>query len=112
LNPAFISEFRSSNQPIEQGAAAAFVHVPLVFFARFLPSGRRAGLVPARKAAKKAAAKGRNMSYRLVTYAAAAGPRAGVVIGDEVFDAAKLRRRPEIDESGRVVMSGGDSRRA
>ena len=23
-----------------------------------------------------------------------------------------LRRRPEIDESGRVVMSGGDSRRA
>ena len=33
------------------------------------------------------------MSYRLVTYAAAAGPRAGVVIGDEVFDAAKLTGR-------------------
>jgi hypothetical protein len=24
----------------------------------------------------------------------------------------KLRRRPEIDESGRIVMSGGDSQRA
>ena len=32
-------------------------------------------------------------SYRLVTYAAAAGPRAGVVIGDEVFDAATLTGR-------------------
>jgi 2-keto-4-pentenoate hydratase/2-oxohepta-3-ene-1,7-dioic acid hydratase in catechol pathway len=28
--------------------------------------------------------------YKLVTYAAAEGPRAGVVAGDEVFDAAKL----------------------
>jgi 2-keto-4-pentenoate hydratase/2-oxohepta-3-ene-1,7-dioic acid hydratase in catechol pathway len=33
------------------------------------------------------------MSYRLVTYAAAAGPRAGVAIGDEVFDAAALTGR-------------------
>jgi 2-keto-4-pentenoate hydratase/2-oxohepta-3-ene-1,7-dioic acid hydratase in catechol pathway len=32
-------------------------------------------------------------SYRLVTYAAAAGPRAGVVIGDEVFDAGELTGR-------------------
>jgi hypothetical protein len=29
-------------------------------------------------------------SYRLVTYATAAEPRAGVVIGDEVFDAGAL----------------------
>lgn len=28
--------------------------------------------------------------YKLLTYAAAAGPRAGVVIGDQVFDAAQL----------------------
>jgi 2-keto-4-pentenoate hydratase/2-oxohepta-3-ene-1,7-dioic acid hydratase in catechol pathway len=34
------------------------------------------------------------MSYRLVSYAAAAGPRAGVAIGDEVFDAAELTGRP------------------
>jgi 2-keto-4-pentenoate hydratase/2-oxohepta-3-ene-1,7-dioic acid hydratase in catechol pathway len=34
------------------------------------------------------------MSYRLVTYAAAAGPRAGVVFGDEVFDAAELTGHP------------------
>ncbi len=33
-------------------------------------------------------------SYRLVTYVGAAEPRAGVVIGDEVFDAAKLTGRP------------------
>jgi 2-keto-4-pentenoate hydratase/2-oxohepta-3-ene-1,7-dioic acid hydratase in catechol pathway len=33
------------------------------------------------------------MSYRLVTYAAPAGPRAGVVIGEEVFDAAELTGR-------------------
>jgi 2-keto-4-pentenoate hydratase/2-oxohepta-3-ene-1,7-dioic acid hydratase in catechol pathway len=32
-------------------------------------------------------------SYRLVTYAAAAGPRAGIVIGDEVFDAGELTGR-------------------
>jgi 2-keto-4-pentenoate hydratase/2-oxohepta-3-ene-1,7-dioic acid hydratase in catechol pathway len=32
-------------------------------------------------------------SYRLVTYAGAAGPRAGVVIGDEVFDAGELTGR-------------------
>src|SRR5579862_5461907 len=31
--------------------------------------------------------------YKLVTYAAAEGPRAGVVVGDEVFDAAKLTGR-------------------
>jgi 2-keto-4-pentenoate hydratase/2-oxohepta-3-ene-1,7-dioic acid hydratase in catechol pathway len=30
------------------------------------------------------------MGYRLATYAADAGPRAGLVIGDEVFDAATL----------------------
>ena len=29
-------------------------------------------------------------SYRLVTYASAAGPRAGIVIGDEVFDAGRV----------------------
>ena len=28
--------------------------------------------------------------YRLVTYASAAGPRAGIVIGDEVFDAVRV----------------------
>ncbi|HEV7981587.1 MAG TPA: fumarylacetoacetate hydrolase family protein [Xanthobacteraceae bacterium] len=28
--------------------------------------------------------------YRLVTYASAAGPRAGIVIGDEVFDAGRV----------------------
>ncbi len=33
-------------------------------------------------------------SYRLVTYAGGAEPRAGVVIGDEVFDAARLTGRP------------------
>jgi 2-keto-4-pentenoate hydratase/2-oxohepta-3-ene-1,7-dioic acid hydratase in catechol pathway len=32
-------------------------------------------------------------SYKLVTYAGANGPRAGLVIGDEVFDAAKLTGR-------------------
>ncbi len=32
-------------------------------------------------------------SYRLVTYAPVAGPRAGVVIGDEVFDASELTGR-------------------
>src|SRR6516225_8051160 len=42
---------------------------------------------------RRRARKAGNMSYRLVTYAAAAGPRAGVVIGDEVFDAAKLTGR-------------------
>jgi 2-keto-4-pentenoate hydratase/2-oxohepta-3-ene-1,7-dioic acid hydratase in catechol pathway len=33
---------------------------------------------------------GRDMGYRLATYAAESGPRAGLVIGDEVFDAAAL----------------------
>ena len=32
-------------------------------------------------------------AYRLVTYAGAEGPRAGVVIGEQVFDAAKLTGR-------------------
>ena len=29
-------------------------------------------------------------NYKLVTYDAAQGPRAGIVIGDKVFDVAKL----------------------
>jgi hypothetical protein len=29
-------------------------------------------------------------SYKLVTFAADQGPRAGVVIGEEIYDAAKL----------------------
>ena len=33
--------------------------------------------------------------------------------GDMIFaEGHELRRRPEIDESGRIVMSGGDSQRA
>ena len=32
--------------------------------------------------------------YRLATYQTKEGPRAGIVIGDEVFDAAKLTRKP------------------
>ena len=35
------------------------------------------------------------MSYRLLTYQAPSGPRAGVLIGDAVFDAAKLGGKPE-----------------
>jgi 2-keto-4-pentenoate hydratase/2-oxohepta-3-ene-1,7-dioic acid hydratase in catechol pathway len=34
------------------------------------------------------------MGYRLATYAADGGPRAGLVIGEEVFDAASLTGRP------------------
>jgi 2-keto-4-pentenoate hydratase/2-oxohepta-3-ene-1,7-dioic acid hydratase in catechol pathway len=34
------------------------------------------------------------MGYRLATYAADSGPRAGLVIGDEVFDAAALTGHP------------------
>jgi 2-keto-4-pentenoate hydratase/2-oxohepta-3-ene-1,7-dioic acid hydratase in catechol pathway len=52
---------------------------------------------PLRVLAKRAANRfgagltfGGNMSYRLVTYLTPAEPRAGVVIGDEVFDAATL----------------------
>ncbi len=33
-------------------------------------------------------------SYKLMTYVAAEGPRAGVVIGEQVFDAANLTGRP------------------
>ena len=32
-------------------------------------------------------------SYRLVTYQSAKGPRAGVVVGEKVFDAAALTRK-------------------
>jgi 2-keto-4-pentenoate hydratase/2-oxohepta-3-ene-1,7-dioic acid hydratase in catechol pathway len=37
---------------------------------------------------------GRDMGYRLATYAADSEPRAGLVIGDEVFDAAALTGLP------------------
>src|ERR1700730_4586282 len=53
----------------------------------------QAGFEPVLWRAPNAGTKGKNMSYRLVTYAAAAGPRAGVVIGDEEFDAARLTGR-------------------
>src|SRR4051794_14806633 len=45
------------------------------------------------RAHQRRARKVGNMSYRLGTYAAAAAPRAGGVIGDEVFDAAGLTGR-------------------
>ena len=32
--------------------------------------------------------------YRLATYQAANGPRAGIIIGDSIFDAANLTGRP------------------
>ena len=32
--------------------------------------------------------------YRLATYRTSEGPRAGLVIGEEVFDAAKLTGKP------------------
>src|SRR3954451_20776504 len=33
--------------------------------------------------------------YKLATYQSAEGPRAGLVVGDKVFDAAKLTKRPD-----------------
>ena len=33
-------------------------------------------------------------SYQLVTYQSEKGPRAGVVVGDKLFDAAALTRKP------------------
>ena len=35
--------------------------------------------------------------YRLATYKSAEGPRAGVIVGEEVFDAAKLTGKPAYD---------------
>src|SRR5450631_845840 len=66
--------------------AAAIAPAPIARLPRFLPSGPQTGLLPATKGGTMA-------SYRLVTYAAAAGPRAGVVIEDEVFDADELTGR-------------------
>jgi 2-keto-4-pentenoate hydratase/2-oxohepta-3-ene-1,7-dioic acid hydratase in catechol pathway len=44
---------------------------------------------------KSAAQKGgKSAGYRLVTYKSGEGPRAGLVIGEEVFDAAKLTGKP------------------
>jgi 2-keto-4-pentenoate hydratase/2-oxohepta-3-ene-1,7-dioic acid hydratase in catechol pathway len=37
---------------------------------------------------------GKSAGYKLATYKSADGPRAGVVIGEEVFDAAKLTGKP------------------
>ncbi|MGA7787611.1 MAG: fumarylacetoacetate hydrolase family protein [Xanthobacteraceae bacterium] len=45
-----------------------------------------------RASAKKAMAK--SAGYKLATYKSSEGPRAGLVIGDEVFDAAKLTGKP------------------
>jgi 2-keto-4-pentenoate hydratase/2-oxohepta-3-ene-1,7-dioic acid hydratase in catechol pathway len=74
-----------------------------------LPSVRDRGLVGLEKVreltamagatavgAKTARAKGGSKSagYRLVTYRSGDGPRAGLVIGDDVFDAAKLTGKP------------------
>src|SRR5580658_7922224 len=33
--------------------------------------------------------------YKLATYKSADGPRAGIIVGDEVFDAAKLTGKPD-----------------
>jgi 2-keto-4-pentenoate hydratase/2-oxohepta-3-ene-1,7-dioic acid hydratase in catechol pathway len=46
----------------------------------------------AKKPAKKPPAK--NAGYKLATYKSSDGPRAGLVIGEEVFDAAKLTGKP------------------
>jgi 2-keto-4-pentenoate hydratase/2-oxohepta-3-ene-1,7-dioic acid hydratase in catechol pathway len=40
-------------------------------------------------------AQSKRASYKLATYQTKQGPRAGLVIGDEVFDAAKLTREPD-----------------
>jgi len=39
-------------------------------------------------------AKSKRAGYKLATYQTKQGPRAGIVVGDEVFDAAKLTRKP------------------
>ena len=36
----------------------------------------------------------KSAGYRLATYKSSEGPRAGIIVGDEVFDAAKLTRKP------------------
>ncbi len=41
-----------------------------------------------------AGAKSKSAGYKLATYKSGDGPRAGLVIGDEVFDAAKLTGKP------------------
>src|SRR5580704_15367811 len=47
----------------------------------------------AKKAATKKAAT-KSTGYKLATYKSSDGPRAGLVIGEEVFDAAKLTGKP------------------
>src|ERR1700733_16047376 len=39
-------------------------------------------------------ASAKSAGYKLATYKSSDGPRAGLVIGDEVFDAAKLTGKP------------------
>ena len=39
-------------------------------------------------------ASAKSAGYKLATYRSSDGPRAGLVIGDEVFDAAKLTGKP------------------
>jgi 2-keto-4-pentenoate hydratase/2-oxohepta-3-ene-1,7-dioic acid hydratase in catechol pathway len=57
-------------------------------------AGAKAGkTVKAGKSAKAGAAS-KLAGYKLATYKASDGPRAGLVIGDEVFDAAKLTGKP------------------
>src|SRR5215469_14631606 len=45
-------------------------------------------------AGAKSGSGGKLAGYRLATYKSSEGPRAGLVIGDEVFDAAKLTGKP------------------
>ena len=45
-------------------------------------------------AKKKSGAGSKLAGYKLATYRSSEGPRAGLVVGDEVFDAAKLTGKP------------------
>src|ERR1700691_4771377 len=57
-----------------------------------LPIARDRGLVPAQvlSGGEKCTARPKLAGYNLATYQSSDGPRAGLVIGEEVFDAAKL----------------------
>ena len=48
-------------------------------------------------AKKKSGLGGKLAGYKLATYRSSEGPRAGLIIGEEVFDAAKLTGKPAYD---------------
>jgi 2-keto-4-pentenoate hydratase/2-oxohepta-3-ene-1,7-dioic acid hydratase in catechol pathway len=52
---------------------------------------------------KTAGAASKQAGYKLATYRSSEGPRAGLVIGDEVFDAAKLTGKPAYSDVLAIV---------